>query len=308
MTSQGTYMRRMISVAPCLGLLLVLSLPLAAQAQATPETAVGQALPSGMMGRASGPMTWGGTLSRSLMPAPPAGAPAAAAAELVETPHPVIDSPEDGELLPQAPVVELFTSQGCASCPTADAYFGDLAGRGDLIALALHVDYWDYIGWADGFARADYTKRQKSYARATGSKVIYTPQIVIGGTRFIPGNDTEGVALDISAALTEAPVLRLRLLSEGARRVVSAMPAPGLGEVMVQLVRYTPEETVTIERGENAGRTVTYHNIVTDWTVLGRWDGREKLRLDLDLQGAEPAVLLFQSAGYGPIVGAARLP
>lgn len=313
MNSQGNDMRRMISVAYGLWLAIGLALPGAAQAPA--EVAVGQALPPGMAmppaghgstpGIGSGPMTWGGVLSRSLMPSSPS---AAVGAELVEAVRPVGDVPDDGVLLAQAPVVELFTSQGCAACPPADAYFGELARRDDVIALALHVDYWDYIGWADAFARNDFTKRQKAYARAAGSKVIYTPQAIVEGGEPMPGNDATAIAATVTSEGADAPAVRLRMLTSEGRRIVSAMPAPGLGDIIVQLVRYLPERTVTIERGENAGRTITYHNIVTEWTVLGRWDGQEKLRLELDLKGEEPAVLILQRAGHGPIVAASRLP
>lgn len=296
-------MRRIISVAA--GLWILAGLP--AMAQMSPEAAVGQALPPGiMMAQGSGPMTWGGVLSRTLMPAPPPGS---AGVELVEAPSP--DPAPDaaqGELLVQAPVVELFTSQGCAACPPADAFFGMLSARKDIIALALHVDYWDYIGWADDFARSDYTKRQKAYARVAGSKVIYTPQAVVEGQEALPGNDVTRISTLLASGIGASPVVPLRLVQEGERRIVTAAPVPGQGELMVQLVRYVPERTVTIERGENAGRTVTYHNIVTDWALLGLWDGQDPLRLELTLTGEAPAVILLQRGGHGPIIAAARLP
>ena len=310
--SQGMHMRRMISVAPCLWLALGLLMPAAVQAQMSPEAAVGQALPpgfptvSGAVGpRPTGPMTWGGVLTRTLDPLHSPGS--SGAAELMAAANPAVDSPEDGDLLTQAPVIEFFTSQGCASCPPADVRFGEIARGKEVIALALHVDYWDYIGWADAFARPEFTKRQKSYARAAGSKVIYTPQMVVEGAQPVSGNDAPAIAALISAELAAPATLRMRLRTEGARRIVSVMPHPGLGDVVVQLVRYVPERTVTIERGENAGRTVTYHNIVTDWTVLGGWDGRDKLRLEVEA-AADPTVLLIQQAGFGPMIAAARLP
>ncbi len=102
---------------------------------------------------------------------------------------------------PRAPVVlELFTSQGCDSCPPADAYLGELSGRADLVALAFHVDYWDHIGWKDPYSMAAATKRQEAYRRSLGERIIYTPQLVIQGAAHEVGSDRGGVARAIDAA------------------------------------------------------------------------------------------------------------
>ncbi|KFI31758.1 hypothetical protein CN97_04835 [Haematobacter massiliensis] len=228
---------------------------------------------------------------------------------------------------PRVAVVELFTAQGCSACPPADAFLGELAERSDVIALALHVDYWDYIGWADGFARAEATKRQKTYARVAGAKMIYTPQVIVGGQEQLIGNDFAAIGEIIRAHLAQVSTLRLRIRVDGDTAVVEAVAtdprdataaasvasldgpqgAAAPGEIVVQLVRYKPEETVRIDDGENAGRTVSYHNIVTDWKTLGRWNGTGTLRFRVHVEGVEPAAVLFQRAGQGPILAAARV-
>ncbi|MEE4120193.1 MAG: DUF1223 domain-containing protein [Paracoccaceae bacterium] len=204
-------------------------------------------------------------------------------------------------------VVELFTSQGCSSCPPADRLLSDLADRDDVIALALHVDYWDYIGWKDSFARPEHTARQRAYAEAAGERMVYTPQIVVGGTHRVVGARTMKV-VDAIEAYAHAPTLvRVEAERRGETLAVEAV-APGgavAGRMVVQLVRYRPQETVAIKRGENAGHTFTYSNIVTAWDVVSEWTGAEPLSLLLDVPGAEHAVVIVQQAGHGAILGAA---
>ncbi|MBM3613273.1 MAG: DUF1223 domain-containing protein, partial [Alphaproteobacteria bacterium] len=123
----------------------------------------------------------------------------------------------------QAPVVvELFTAQGCAACPPADAFLAELATRADVIALALHVDYWDYIGWRDTFAQGAFTERQKAYARAAGSRTIYTPQMVVQGREAMPGTRAEAVTSRIleMAAAPRTVLLEAQGSGEGARLVL----------------------------------------------------------------------------------------
>jgi hypothetical protein len=205
-------------------------------------------------------------------------------------------------------VVELYTSQGCSSCPPADAFFARLAGDPEVIALALHVDYWDYIGWKDTFGNPLFTKRQKAYAKASGSRMIYTPQIIVGGEDRVEGNDPVAVAELIRRHADKGGPVRLTVSRMGDRVSIRAEAQPPLDRAArVQLVRYTPERTVEIARGENAGRQVTYHNIVTEWRVLGDWSGREPLEIEADAPGAEPVVVLIQRDGPAAILAAARV-
>lgn len=237
-----------------------------------------------------------------------------------------------------APVlVELFTSQGCSSCPPADALLAELARRGDVLALALHVDYWDYIGWADTFGSPAYTERQKQYARAAGHRTIYTPQMVIGGVDQVVGYKPMQVAELIEAHQARPPQARLALRRDGdvlAVRLVLDLPASapevaragagdtaamatrsiaesqrmaGPGGYVVQLVRFERRASVMIERGENEGRRIDYANIVTDWQRVGEWDGVSDLALDLAVPGPDAVAVIVQRAGMGPVVASAEL-
>lgn len=208
----------------------------------------------------------------------------------------------------QVVVVELYTSQGCSSCPPADEFVAMMASDPRILPLALHVDYWDYIGWADKFADPAFTDRQRAYAKAIGSRTIYTPQLIIGGLDRIEGFAPQETADRLRAHMALASPVRLTVTREGDRLIVRAEADPPLTEpVRVQLVRYKPEETVTIERGENAGRTITYHNIVTSWEMLGDWSGQEPLEMAAPYGGSERGAVIVQTAGPAGIVAAARI-
>ena len=206
-------------------------------------------------------------------------------------------------------VVELFTSQGCSSCPPADALMEKLVRKDHVIALSLHVDYWDYIGWKDRFADPAFTARQKSYAHVSGRNMVYTPQMIINGTDQVVGARAMELADLIVAhasaerhaeviASREGDVIRIGLLPLG----------DGLeGSYMLQLVRYTDARTVEIKKGENAGRTITYLHVVDGWETIGEWDGRSAMTLETRIEGERPAVILVQEQGPGPIVAAAEL-
>ena len=203
-------------------------------------------------------------------------------------------------------VVELYTSQGCSSCPPADEFMATLVANPDVIALALHVDYWDYIGWKDEFANAAFTDRQKDYARAIGSRTIYTPQMIVNGIDRVEGNNPEAVESLVRMHLMENSGVSLMLQRDGNRLIVR-----GSGDMArpltVNLVRYVPNETVTIERGENAGLTMDYHNIVTEFTTIGEWSGETPLAMEAVISGADPVVVFLQAQGPGAILAAARL-
>ncbi|WP_300517079.1 thioredoxin family protein [Aliiroseovarius sp.] len=208
-------------------------------------------------------------------------------------------------------VIELFTSQGCSSCPPADALIRELAEtREDVLPLALHVDYWDYIGWADSFARPEHTKRQKAYSYAAGMRSIYTPQMVVGGIDHVIGFKPMAVAETIAAHQMASPrVILTGGLQDGVARVRAvpltdeALPA----RIVAVLVRYTRREQVRITRGENAGQNLEYANIVTAMDEVGEWDGQANWQLEVEVEGEAPAALLLQTAGVGPILAALRL-
>lgn len=202
-------------------------------------------------------------------------------------------------------VVELFTSQGCSSCPPADVMLGELAAREDLIVLSLHVDYWDWIGWADTFADPKYSARQRGYAATAGSTAVYTPQFVIGGQEQIAGARGMKVAEAIQAhSASSTEVLEV----EGDQLILTETGTPAA----IIIVDVMPEAEVEILRGENAGRDITYHHIVQDWTVLGEWDGAAgQLSIPpADTEGTVRVVLAQEVVGNGypgAIIGAARI-
>jgi len=173
-------------------------------------------------------------------------------------------------------VVELFTSQGCSSCPAADALFVELAKDPGLITLTFPVTYWDYLGWKDTLGQEAFTKRQKLYAKARGDGQIYTPQAVINGAGHIVGSDRRGIdkivqeqgkqGFPVKLALEEADgMLRITLAPVGAP--VSEKPAG------VWIVPFSRTTVVPIERGENTGKTITYANVVRGMTRVGDWSG-----------------------------------
>lgn len=195
----------------------------------------------------------------------------------------------------QGVLVELFTSQGCSSCPPADAVLKALAQQEGVIALALHVDYWDYIGWQDTFAQEKFTKRQRRYAAEAADNMIYTPQMIVAGGARVKGYD----AAEAEAAIARAPrMVDLTLARSGDEVVISATPRAALtGNFAVDLVRYRPQSTVLIERGENEGREITYHNIVTQWENLGQWSGQGALAMRARAAGDAPVVVIIQRKG-----------
>ncbi|UWQ85081.1 DUF1223 domain-containing protein [Leisingera caerulea] len=216
--------------------------------------------------------------------------------------------PVYGQSAAEPVVVELYTSQGCSSCPPADALLHELAARPDVLPLALHVDYWDYIGWKDKFAKPAHTRRQKGYARSGGRRMIYTPQMIIMGQDDVVGADAVEVAEAIEKHQKQPRPVALKLQRQGGNLVIRLQPRAGMpdGRLLVQLVRFTPERTVSITRGELAGKTFTYANVVEDWKVAAEWDGTEPLELTVPLTGSQPAAVLVQEAPYGPVIAAAR--
>lgn len=175
---------------------------------------------------------------------------------------------------PIAYVLELFTSQGCSSCPPADRLVGSLARKPDVVALSLPVDYWDYIGWKDTLASPAFTARQKAYAAALGSRPVYTPATIVNGLADVIGSD--GAAIERAIAATrgrdEALSLRIRLVDMGVHLSIE-VPAGAGGPAGVFLLRILRARTVQIGRGENAGRSVTYINVVRSIEQLGEWTG-----------------------------------
>lgn len=168
-----------------------------------------------------------------------------------------------------AAVVELFTSQGCASCPPADALLTELAGRADVVALAYHVDYWDYMGWTDTFGAEANSNRQRAYASRWGSSRIYTPQMIVNGETGVVGSKRHEVTKVLAEAALSLPVT---LSVEAGVLSVSIEGQAGFEEAMVWLVTYLDAAEIAIERGENEGRSILYSHVVTGRQALGVWE------------------------------------
>jgi hypothetical protein len=213
-------------------------------------------------------------------------------------------------------VVELYTSQGCSSCPAADALLAQLANRGEVVALSLSVDYWDYLGWRDTLANSKFTERQRAYAKARGDGAIYTPQIIVNGLAHVNGSD-EGqilLAIDKTSKTVAAQRVPIRLSEEKGKLVVQASAAPTgtvVKDATLWLAVMSPKVEVAIGRGENQGKKIIYTNVVRELIPIGSWSGKA-LTVELERQailrpGADRCAVLLQQGHAGPIVGAALL-
>jgi len=213
-------------------------------------------------------------------------------------------------------VIELFTSQGCSSCPTADAVLAQLAKRDDIIALSLSVDYWDYLGWKDTLASPKFTERQRAYGKVRGDGAIYTPQLVVNGLMHVNGsNEGEiGRLIDKTAKTLSASRVPIRLSQDKDKLVVEAGAAPPGAtpkEATLWLAVIAKTVSVPIERGENQGKTITNNNVVRELIPIGMWNGKAMTvqleRRSFMQPGTDRCAVLLQQGHAGPIVGAALL-
>lgn len=215
-------------------------------------------------------------------------------------------------------VVELFTSQGCSSCPPADVVFTDLAARPDIVALAYHVDYWDYLGWKDTLSSKENTERQYAYMRAFGTRSVYTPQAVINGRTHVNGADRSELDSNLSRLDEAGQGMRVALKATrvGDGVVIEAGDGdvdPASPSARVVLVYFDAPQKVSIGKGENTGRQQTDWNAVSEIQTAGMWRGkaqRYELPLSEKAEKGGCAVLLqtFSRDGVpGPILGAAMV-
>jgi hypothetical protein len=208
-------------------------------------------------------------------------------------------------------VIELFTSQGCSSCPPADAFLGELKATPGVIALSINVDYWDYLGWRDTLADKAYSQRQYDYARSRGDMDVYTPQMVVDGTTHYVGSNKSAVRAAIKRAQSATPVNWVPMsLSESDKEfIIEAQGLDNMPEGTVWLMSVAPEISVKIDRGENAGNEITYYNVVRKLLPAGMWKG-EALTLRLPKSSilgrdCKGCVALLQTGDVGPVIGAA---
>jgi hypothetical protein len=217
--------------------------------------------------------------------------------------------PLAGQAQQKTVLLELFTSQGCSSCPPADELLPHLAQVPGVLALALHVDYWDYLGWTDSFALPENTTRQRAYAKALRQQSIFTPQMVVQGSDVLIGHKAERILAAIRAHQALPDAVSIAIDRHGDMVVIALVPeVPIDGPSDVHLVSYVPADEVSIGGGENAGRDITYTHVVTGWRTVARWDGREPVALEVPAAPDDNAVVIVQRTKAGPVLAASKLP
>lgn len=223
---------------------------------------------------------------------------------------------------PVSAVLELFTSQGCSSCPPADALFKSYVDRRDIVALSLPVDYWDYLGWKDTLATAKNSERQRAYAKYRGDGAVYTPQVVVNGLAHAVGSDAASIERQIARTTMEFDRRRvpMRFWRASNMLIVEAAPAASpdvlmdggrTKEATIWIAAVQREAEVKVSKGENRGETLKYYNVVEQMIPVGAWNG-EALRLQLPSQplmrpGTYRYAVIMQIGPAGPIIGAAWL-
>ena len=240
-----------------------------------------------------------------------AGAALANEPEKPQADKPQIEKPQIDKPLG---VVELFTSQGCSSCPPADEFFAELAVKDNIVALSYHVSYWDYLGWQDTLSSKENTDRQYDYMRAFGSRSVYTPQAVINGRSHVNGANRKEVdgALARMDRTGEGMRVGIKVSRTSDRVMIDAGDAGnGPSDAHVVIVYFDAPQTVEIAKGENSGRNLTYWNAVSDIQIAGMWHGKSQ-RYELpmtEIAKKGGCAVLLQSVGKdglpGPILGAA---
>jgi hypothetical protein len=200
---------------------------------------------------------------------------------------------------PRPVVVELFTSQGCSSCPPADALLGELARRADVVALGFHISYWDSLGWKDPLSSPSSTARQKAYARRFTDGRVYTPQMVVDGTDEMVGSDRAAV---LAAVRKARPAAIAPVSFADDRRSVAIGGGVGKGEIV--LVRFAQRRTTPVGAGENTGRLADDFNGVQSLTPLGAWDGSAQ-SFEIEPPAAGEGLAVLVQAPDGHMLGAA---
>lgn len=221
----------------------------------------------------------------------------------------LLASPVAAKPAPDPVVVELFTAQGCDSCPQANALVAELAERPGVIALTYAVDYWDYLGWKDTFARPEFTERQRAYQAAMKLRDVYTPQVVVDGTIQMSGVRGEAVEAAVDAHHARPDFPPEMLFRARGRQIAIGSGRVPRGGAEVWLVRYQegPQE-VQIRAGDNRGQTIAHANVVRELVRLGDWRGRSRLyALPAAAEDDLKTVVLVQAVRTGRILGAARL-
>lgn len=206
-------------------------------------------------------------------------------------------------------VVELYTSQGCSSCPPADKILKSLSSQSNIIALSLNVDYWDYLGWKDDLALAGNSKRQRKYAKVMRSRHVYTPQLMVDGKMDVVGSRRSQVdsAVATYADMSDKAQVDARVIGDTLEVSVSPRGASA-GDSVIWLVGYDSSVIKQIGAGENRGRNIEYSNVVREWREVGRWDGKAPLSLQSTRpKGESGFAVIVQQDEVGPILGATQV-
>jgi hypothetical protein len=215
-------------------------------------------------------------------------------------------------------VIELFTSQGCDSCPPADKLLGELSNDPTVIPLTLAIDYWDYLGWKDTLALPGHARRQRAYARVRGDRDVFTPQAVVNGSVQALGSDQSAINRAIRQSAQQPSVLSVPLtmaVADGKLTITTPASKAGKEQAEVWLCPVVSALPVEIMRGENKGRTITYHNVVRRWIKLGEWNGAPATWTipvkDFQSERVDEVAVIVQSgtaAAPGPMLAAAITP
>jgi len=208
--------------------------------------------------------------------------------------------------------IELFTSQGCSSCPPADLLLGKLGRRPEIVALSFHVDYWDYIGWKDRFASKDTTARQRAYARTLKQRYVYTPEMVVDGRAHEPGTSLgqiEGLLAEARRQSSKRTTPELTRTADGTLIISLAGAVFAGGPADVTVFAYDRRHSTPVRGGENEGRMLENFNVVRHFEIVGRWGGAEQhWTVPSDrFQPEQGIAVLVQQADHGPVLGAAKL-
>lgn len=207
-------------------------------------------------------------------------------------------------------VVELFTSQGCSSCPPADALIGELIDRTDVLALSLHVDYWDHLGWKDTLANPATKLRQSAYAKLLGLGYVYTPQVIVHGAQQVTGSDRAAVLGAIDRATPEDSVQVNIYRGAGGDAVVTIGGSPAPESAAVWLMRFDTEHSALVNGGENDGLTRRTYNSVRNLISIGVWNGQAatiSVPVPDPGQAGDGCAVIVQADAGGRILGAGRL-
>jgi hypothetical protein len=301
---------RALCVSICLAVGALSAAPAMAQNAAAPLPLMTPAQPQSVQPQSVQPQT---TQPQIVTPAAPTvpfvGAqPAAPVTIAGPTPERELIHPETES---RPVVIELFTSQGCSSCPPADSYLGQLARRKDVLPLSYHVDYWDYIGWKDEFADPAYVGRQRAYAMTLGQHMVYTPQVVVAGAVDAQGADRGFIEQKIREAKVRQRMYPLEVVRDAKTgQVLLQLPEAQLPvPATIWLVTYEYQDKAAIDRGVNSGRTLDSFNTVRSLQKVAVWNGHAAtipLQLNDKAKAAKPnaCAIVANLADYGPVVAA----